>query len=159
MRKLFVPALLLLPLLADDARFNGRWDITIPNESRARAWWLEVSGAGTDAIKGKFVGFPGGDMNEIPQLTVQSGELRFSFDYKDHRSGQLTHRGYSAHLTPDGKLVGEMKATDGERLQWTAVRAPVIADKDDGTWRDGTPVELFNHKTFPVGTASSRISR
>jgi hypothetical protein len=84
-------------------------------------------------------------MNEIPQITIQGGELRFSFDSKDHR-GQPMHRDYSARLAPDGKLRGVMKGSDGEVLQWTGVRAPVIADKDDGAWRDGTPVELFNHK-------------
>jgi hypothetical protein len=146
MRKLLLPALFLLPLFADDAQFNGRWDIAVPQESRARAWWLEVSGAGTGALKGKFVGFPGGDMNEIQQLTIQSGELRFTFDYKDHRSGQPVHRDYSARLTPDGKLLGVMKASDGEQLQFTGVRAPAITEKDDGTWREGTPVELFNHR-------------
>ena len=145
MRKLLVPALLLLPLLADDAAFNGRWDITVPHESRARAWWLEVSGAGSGTVKGKFVGFPGGDMNDIAHIAIQGGELRFSFDYKDHR-GQPMHHDYSARLNPDGKLLGVMKASDGEQLQWTGVRAPQITEKDDGAWRDGTPVELFNHK-------------
>ena len=24
--------------------FNGRWDISVPKEPRARAWWLEVDG-------------------------------------------------------------------------------------------------------------------
>ncbi len=85
-------------------------------------------------------------MNDIPHLTIQEGELRFSFDYKDSRSGQPMHRDYTARLTPDGKLEGVMRSSDGGELKWTGVRAPVITDKDDGSWRDGTPVELFNHK-------------
>ena len=133
-------------LVASDAQFNGRWDITVPNESRARAWWLEVAVAGTPAAKGKFVGFPGGDMNDIPALAIRDGELRFSFDYKDHRTGKPVHRDYTAHLTADGKLSGIMRSSDGESLEWTGVRAPVIHEKDDGTWRDGAPVELFNHQ-------------
>jgi len=145
MRKL-LPLVLLLPAFASDAQFNGRWDITVPQESRSRAWWLEVSGAGTPSLQGRFVGFPGGNMNDIPHLTIQEGELRFSFDYKDSRSGQPMHRDYTARLTPDGKLEGVMRSSDGGELKWTGVRAPVITDKDDGSWRDGTPVELFNHK-------------
>jgi hypothetical protein len=31
-------------------------------------------------------------------------------------------------------------------VKWTAVRAPVIADKDDGSWKEGKPIELFNGK-------------
>jgi hypothetical protein len=144
MRELLL-LVLLLPAFASDAQFNGRWDITVPKESRSRAWWLEVSGAGTPSLQGRFVGFPGGNMNDIPHLTIQEGELRLSFDYKDSRSGQPMHRDYTARLTPDGKLAGLMRSSDGE-LKWIGVRAPVISDKDDGSWRDGTPVELFNHK-------------
>lgn len=145
MRKL-LPLVLLVPAFAGDAQFNGRWDITVPQETRARAWWLEVDGAGTPLLKGRFVGFPGGDMNDVPNLAIQGGELRFGFDYKDSRSGQPMHRDYSARLMPDGKLEGLMHSSSGEELKWTGVRAPVITDKDDGSWRDGTPVELFNHK-------------
>jgi len=31
-------------------------------------------------------------------------------------------------------------------LKWTGVRAPLIVDKDDGSWKKGKPVELFNGK-------------
>ena len=143
-----VPAILLLLAwcaFGDDAQFNGRWDITIPNEARSRAWWMEITGADTPTLKGKFVGFPGGDMNDIPHPTIQSGELRFSFDYKDFRSGKPMHLDYSAHSS-DGKVVGERRSSDGETLQWIGSRAPEITETDDGTWHEGTPVELFNHK-------------
>jgi len=145
MRKL-LPLVLLIPAFAGDAQFNGRWDITVPQESRARAWWLEVNGAGTASLHGRFVGFPGGNMNDIPHLAIQEGELRFSFDYKDSRSAQPMHRDYTARLTPDGKLEGVMRSSDGTELKWIGIRAAVITDKDDGSWHDGTPVELFNHK-------------
>ena len=49
---------------ASDNVFNGRWDITVPGDVRARAWWLEVSGAGTKNVSGKFVGAPGGQMDD-----------------------------------------------------------------------------------------------
>jgi hypothetical protein len=143
-----VPAILLVLAwcaFGDDAQFNGRWDITIAHEARSRAWWMEISGAGTPQLKGKFVGFPGGNMNDIPHLTIQGGELRFNFDYKDFRSGKPMHLDYSARLR-DGKVAGERRSSDGETLQWIGTRAPEITEKDDGTWHDGTPVELFNHK-------------
>ena len=85
MRKLALLIFTATTLRADDAQCNGRWDITVPHESRARAWWLEVTGAGTPAPKGRFVGFPGGDMNDIPKMAIQNEELRFSFDYTGHR--------------------------------------------------------------------------
>ena len=48
-----------------------------PKEPRHRAWWLEVTGAGTQEIKGRFVGFPGGDMNDIPKIWIDNGEPAF----------------------------------------------------------------------------------
>ena len=60
----------LLTMFAADKDFNGRWNIEVPKEPRNRVWWLEVTGAGTPSIKGRFVGSPGGDMNDIPQIKV-----------------------------------------------------------------------------------------
>jgi hypothetical protein len=37
-----------------------------------------------------------------------------------------------------------MKSSDGETLKWIGVRAPAIREKDDGSWRERAPVELFN---------------
>ena len=119
-----------------DTDFNGRWDITVHHSPRARAWWLEVDGAGTHEIKGKFVGFPGGDLNEIQHISIEKGELRFTFD------GHSEHQEYSARLA-DGKLEGTFQSGD-TRLTWTGARAPKIEDADDGSWREVQPVELFN---------------
>jgi hypothetical protein len=125
---------------AADAAFNGRWDITPTGDPRGRAWWLEVTGAGTPALAGKFVGFPGGDMNRIEQITLQNGELRFTFD----RPAHAIHQVYTAHLAGK-KLEGKLE-TGRETLNWVGVRAPQIKDRDDGTWREGKAIELFNHK-------------
>src|SRR5437763_1615899 len=65
---------------AEDQQFNGRWDITVKGDNAPRAWWLEVSGAGTDTVKGKFVGAPGGQVDDIQKISVYDGELRFTFD-------------------------------------------------------------------------------
>ncbi|HKW96337.1 MAG TPA: DUF1080 domain-containing protein [Bryobacteraceae bacterium] len=145
MRTFLLFVFALLPAFANDAQFNGRWDITVPHESRARAWWLEITGAGTPAIKGRFVGFPGGDMNAI-QPAIQKGELHFSFDYTEHKTGKSMHRDYTARFVSGDRLLGLMRSSDGETLKWVGVRAPVITEKDDGTWHDGTPIELFNGK-------------
>ena len=123
---------------AADSAFNGRWDIEIPNEPRRHAWWLEVTGAGTPEIKGRFVGFPGGDMLPIQKLWIESGELHFTFD-----RGNL-HQDYTARA--DGKeLKGTFKAGK-QSLDWIGHPAPVIAEKDDASWREGKPISIFNAK-------------
>src|SRR6476469_9766023 len=123
--------LLAAPLGAADSAFNGRWDIEVMNESRRRAWWLEVTGAGTQEIKGRFVGFPGGDMNDIPKIWIDSGTLHFTFDRNN------VHQEYSARVAGKG-LEGTM-TQGGQSLKWTGHRAPEINEKDDGSWREGKP--------------------
>ena len=69
----FLLAMSAVSLVGADRDFDGRWNIEVPKEARKRVWWLEVTGAGTGLVKGRFVGSPGGDMNDIPEITVKNG--------------------------------------------------------------------------------------
>jgi hypothetical protein len=139
----------LLPLLfvslaataADfaDADFNGRWDIVVHKTPPDKAWWLEVSGAGTAAPKGRFVGFPGGDTNDIEQLSISDHVLHWTWRGKKGAPDLQ----YEAKYV-NGNLEGQMTPATGEPIAFTAYRAPVIRDRDDGTWRRDEPVKLFN---------------
>src|SRR5437763_16028314 len=77
----------------DDQQFNGKWDITVSGDPRAKAWWLEVAGAGTENVKGKFVGAPGGQLDDIPKISTFDGELRFSFQRKYQRDQKGLQKG------------------------------------------------------------------
>ncbi len=130
---------LTLPLFAADKDFNGRWNIEVPKEPRHRVWWLEVSGAGTPGIKGRFVGSPGGDMNDIPEIAVKNNTLEFVFtrpNYKGIYKATLIKGLLQGNFTVGGNPKSE--------LTWTGHRAPVLKDKDDGKWKVGKPVDLFN---------------
>jgi len=141
MRFLFISLLLVTSALAADSPFNGRWIIPVP--SRNRAWWLEVTGAGSPNLKGRFVGFPGGDMNDISKIVIEKDELRFYFDYDSRLTpGTPIHQEYRARLV-DGKLEGLLHSEEAD-LKWTAARAPAVNDRDDGSWHDGQPIEMFN---------------
>jgi Domain of Unknown Function (DUF1080) len=126
------------PLPAADSGFNGRWDIDVLNESRHRAWWLEVTGAGTPGIKGRFIGFPGGDLNDIQKIWIEGGALRFTFDRGN------VHQEYSARQA--GKGLEGTFTLGNQSLKWVGHRAPDIKEQDDGSWREGKPVMLFNGK-------------
>lgn len=128
--------------LAADSDFNGRWDLRVPKEPRARAWWLEVQGAGTSGIKGSFVGFPGGNTDPIPKIEIKDGVLHWS---ADRGQGQKkVHLEYSAKIA-GGKLQGEMH-NGTTTLDFTGVRAPEIKEYDDGSWKEGKPIALYNGK-------------
>src|SRR4051794_29123062 len=112
-----------------DKDFNGRWDITADDPARKRAWWLEVSGAGTPAIAGMFVGAPGGQLDKIADIAIENGELRFSIK---------PDRVYHAKLN-GGKLEGEV-----DSIHFTGVRAPKLPPVNPKKLREYAPVELFN---------------
>jgi hypothetical protein len=136
LRNLAILLLLAAAAWSADKDFNGRWDIAVHHSPRGRAWWLEVDGAGTANIKGKFVGFPGGDLNDIQHVWIENGELRFTYD------GHDVHQEYRAKVV-GGKLEGTFVSGD-RKLEWTAARAAQIDEVDDGSWRDGQPIDLFN---------------
>ncbi len=147
MRFAFVAALAICCFGAssDDQGFNGRWDITVGGPSSPRGWWLEVSGAGTDNLKGRFLGAPVGLLDEIPKLSVSEGELRFALEAKFRKDHPAEKGLYWARLE-DGKLKGtfEIEGDPSTYLEWTGVRAPALSEKDDGSWKRGDPVVLFN---------------
>jgi hypothetical protein len=140
-----------------DGDYDGRWDITVGGKLRAKAlweeydkigadqrglvWWLEVEGAGTPSPKGRFVTAYRGDVNVIEQIAVRDGELVFGFVRNNRKLI------YNARLV-NGKLEGTFQIVGQERppILWTGVRAPVIDDKDDATWREGKRFTLFNGK-------------
>jgi len=131
-------------VMAADSDFNGRWDLT--TVGRPRAWWVELNGVGTAQAGGKFVSAYGGDLNILDKVAVENGELVFTVK-NPSRNAKGPAPEYRAKLQ-GGKLVGTLATPGGTAasVQWTGVRAPAIADKDDGSWKDGTPVELFNGK-------------
>jgi len=132
----------------DDQDFNGRWDITVgaaPSSlpGAQRGWWLEVSGAGTDNVRGKFMGAPVGLLDDIPKLSVSDGALRFALEAK-FRKDHGAEKGLYWARVEEGKLRGtfEIEGDPSTYLEWTGTRAPALAD--DGTWKRGDPVALFD---------------
>jgi hypothetical protein len=139
---------------AGDEAFNGRWNIQ-PSGMR-RAWWLEITGAGTPQLKGKFVGAPGGQLDDIPKLSIRNGELRFEFERKWRIGNKARQaRGVWTARLKDDKLVGLFRLPGQPPVSWVGERAPVINEQDDGTWRPSQPIELFNGKDLsgwiPIG--------
>jgi hypothetical protein len=130
-----------------DSDYNGRWDITAHTKPRPRAWWVELNGVGTPGANGKFVSAYAGDMNKIDSISVQDGVLKFVIKRPGRGNAAGADIVYTAKLV-NGKLDGT-QMVEGQKnapLPWTGVRAPVIKDKDDGTWKEGKPIALFNGK-------------
>jgi hypothetical protein len=128
-------------LSASVAELNGRWNIIPQREARNRVWWLEVKGAGTNMVSGKFTGAPGGQVDAIPNIKVEGEELVWVFDLNKE------HRTYHARVVK-GMLQGtmELAGQPDKNLSFTGKRAPLLKEIDDDKWKKGKPVELFNGK-------------
>ncbi len=131
-------ALALSPAYAADSDFNGRWDLEVHKTPADKAWWLEITGAGTPQIRGRFVGFPGGSLNDVPDPKIENGVLRFA--WVDKRN----HLDYEIHYV-NGVLEGEMTGSQGD-LKFTGRRARVIDEHDDGAWVKSKAIMLFDGK-------------
>jgi hypothetical protein len=139
-RRLLLSLPLAAPLFPADADFNGQWNIRFDNPRR-RVWWLEVKGAGAGKMEGSFVGAPGGQVDEIKDLRIENGQLVFTFT----RDSGKTVLKYRAKLE-GGRLVGTMESPSNV-IHWVGTRAPKMqADVDDGRWKRGAAVKLFNGK-------------
>jgi hypothetical protein len=152
MYRIVVPFLLLAIAApaASSSDFDGRWDISVNEQNRKRAWWLEVKGAGSPSPSGSFIGAPGGGLDQIADMKVENGELVWSFtrafrygqgDQSRRRTGT-----YRAKLV-NGKLQGTL-SLEGEPdpIQFVGVRAPKFKGVDASKLKPGKPVELFNGK-------------
>ncbi len=144
-------------MAAGPADFNGRWNLTLTGDDRGRAWWLKVTGAGTPAMKGEFVGAPGGQLDPIPSMEVKDGELIWVFErvYRRNAEDREKAKGiYRARVDGD-RLTGSF-TVDGRpatRKTFTGKRAPELKGSADGKWKSGQPVELFNGRDFSGWTS------
>jgi len=133
-----------------EREFNGVWDIRVDDTQHPRAWWLKIEGAGTDSPKGQFVSAYAGDLNPIHEIAIHGNELTFGFRPQARgtaaaNTAETRHLVYKARLDHD-RLTGTFQVEGQAKapVTWSGVRAPVIKDKDDGTWANGEKVVLFN---------------
>jgi hypothetical protein len=118
----------------------GRWDLTVKSADETYPCWLEVSRSGYQTLVGDFVG-RFGSARPISRVDYKESRLHFSVPPQWERPPQ--------DLTFDGKLEGdelkgEMTDEKGQRLTWTAKRAPSLKREHEPRW--GEPIELFNGK-------------
>jgi hypothetical protein len=146
MRATILLLFLAAAAFAADADFNGRWDLTTV-QPRPRGWWVELKGVGTASPSGSFVSAYAGDLNKINAISVEGGEVKWVIETPNNSKNPAKFV-YRAKLV-NGKLEGTMTREGGtaQPIQFTGVRAPELAnEKDDGSWKPGKPIELFNGK-------------
>ena len=115
----------------------GRWDMTVMGSGTTVPSWLEVQRSGTATLVGRFVG-SGGSARPISKIEFADSVLRFSIP-PQWEKGDST-------LQVEGKLEGDrlsgtMTDPAGQRLTWTANRAPSLRRPSPPEW--GAPIQLL----------------
>lgn len=117
----------------------GKWDITVETSSGTQPSWLEIEASGNQALVGHFVG-ASGSARPVSEINYSKKEQTYSFTIPP----QWTQRD-DPHFefTLEGeKLKGWTTGPDGDKLQWTGVRAPSLDREGEPKW--GEPVELLD---------------
>jgi hypothetical protein len=115
----------------------GRWDLTVSGP-RNRSAWLEVRHSGVQTLVGQFVG-TSGSARPISQVEFKDGQMRFAIPPQWERvAGNLVVAG---RLDGD-RLAGTMTLGDGQPVEWTGVRAPLLRRAAAPQW--DAPVRLLN---------------
>ena len=143
-------ALLLLGLciatagLAANEELNGRWVIEPLGNNNGRVLWLEINGAGTGKITGSMVGGgPGGQLDTILNARLERKQLHFHLEQRSSRDPSQMYKTPVVAVVRDGKLFGSSERESGTLL-WVGERAPVLAEHDDGSWKEGSSQLLFD---------------
>lgn len=116
----------------------GRWDITVQAAAGNYPSWLEVKRSGYRTLVGTFVG-QSGSARPIAKVEFADGQLRFSIPPQWERRD--TDVSFEGKLDGD-RLTGWTTDNTGNRLNWTAVRAPRLRREAEPKW--GAPIKLFN---------------
>lgn len=118
---------------------EGRWDVTIEQGGKQLPSWLEVEHSGTHTLVGRFC-YAFGSARPISKVNYNDGKFDFSIPPQwEPGTSDMVFEGTVA----DDKLTGTMVYTDGQKYNWTAVRAPLLKPTAPA-W--GAAITLFNGK-------------
>ena len=143
---------------AADQDFNGQWDIQVhakPGDfaqfTTTAAWWLQITGAGTPAMKIQFVGAPDGALDNITEAKFHDGVLHFTWIDRPRRGVAPNPNDRAEYEVKyvHGLLQGTMTSTattPATHLTFTGYPSPEINEHDDGSWVEGKPIQLFDGK-------------
>lgn len=122
------------------AEAAGKWNITLSAPDGERPSWLEIETSGSYALVGRFVG-PAGSARPISEINYDPDSQIYSFSIPPQWVPQSPGPQFVFSLEND-KLIGWTIDPDGNKLDWTAARAPTLEREQEPTW--GEPVNLLD---------------
>lgn len=125
----------------DISPLEGRWDLEMDFAGKTAPSWLEIRHSGTATLIGRFV-FAFGSARPIAEVKTY-GDNKFTFSIPNQWEPKGSDMIFNGELN-DGELSGTMIYTDGSVVNWTGVKAPMLAYTDNPKW--DKPINVFNGK-------------
>lgn len=118
----------------------GRWDLTVLENGKERASWLEIEISGFKTLVGRFVG-AGGSARPVSKINLVDN--KFSFTIPPQWEREEKDMVLEGEPTADG-IKGVIHSSGGNDYTFTGVRAPLLNEKKKVQWKK--PIQLFNGK-------------
>jgi hypothetical protein len=114
----------------------GRWDLTIETAGGSYPSWLEVRLRTETELMGRFVGRVG-SVRYVGAIDYAAGRLAFRVPVQYEQGTDAVV--FEGMLHGD-RIEGTTLAEHGERLRFTAVRAPALASRGAAAWQAPVPL-------------------
>lgn len=116
----------------------GRWDLTVLENGKERASWLEIEVSGFKTLVGRFVA-SGGSARPISKIALNQNKFSFAIPPQ--------WESVEKDLVLEGERAGEgikgvIHQSDGKEVMFIGTRAPYLTDKKINKW--AKPILLFN---------------
>lgn len=118
----------------------GRWDLTVIEDGKETASWLEIEVSGFSTLVGRFVA-SGGSARPISRIRLDQNKFSFAIPPQWEKTDKdLVLEG---EATPSG-IKGIIHSSIGQDLPFTGVKAPELVEAKKIQWKK--PIRLFNGK-------------
>ncbi len=115
----------------------GRWDLTVDGPDGSYPSWLEIRLRTESQLMAEFVG-RFGSKRHAADVSYTGNQLEVRIPVQYERGGdELVFTG----VLESGRLSGHVRIDDGERSEWTGVRAPSLHRAGTREW--GRPLALI----------------
>jgi len=132
------PAATVASSSSDHAAAIGRWDIEVQDPNGTYPSWLEITRSEEGNLNARFVGRVGG-ARPVTELSIEDGRIRFALPAQfESRADLLRFEGALDRTAMKGETTNDA----GDRVTWSAVRAPSLERRVPHGW--GRPHALIS---------------